>query len=107
MPSPRLLAGMLVAAAWVGAGVAAAPPRTILFVGNSFTFGAGSPVRTYRPDLVTDLNGEGIGGVPALFSTFADEAGQSGASAWRPRRASRSPGIWTAGARRSPEGGMS
>lgn len=47
--------------------------HSILFVGNSFTFGAGSPVRNYHPDQVTDLNGEGIGGVPALFKRFADE----------------------------------
>jgi len=47
--------------------------KTILFVGNSFTFGAGSPVMRYRADAVTDLNGEGIGGVPALFRTFAEE----------------------------------
>lgn len=51
-----------------------AAARDILFVGNSFTFGAGSPVRTFRPDSVTDLNGEGIGGVPALFKAFADQA---------------------------------
>ena len=31
-------------------------------------------MRAYRPDLVTDLNGDGVGGVPALFKTFADEA---------------------------------
>lgn len=49
--------------------------RTILFVGNSFTFGAGSPVRKYHPDVVNDLNGEKIGGVPALFKLFATEAG--------------------------------
>lgn len=55
------------------AGLASA--KTILFVGNSFTQGAHSPVRAYRPDLVTDLNGDGIGGVPALFKTFATEAG--------------------------------
>lgn len=47
--------------------------KTILFVGNSFTFGAGSPVLRYRADAVTDLNGDGIGGVPALFRTFAEE----------------------------------
>lgn len=52
-----------------------AQARTILFVGNSFTFGAGSPVMRYHPERVNDLNGEGIGGVPALFKTFADEAG--------------------------------
>jgi len=49
--------------------------RTILFVGNSFTFGAGSPVRRYRPESVADLNGDGVGGVPALFRTFAEQAG--------------------------------
>ena len=53
----------------------AADARTILFVGNSFTFGANSPVQTFHPDRVTDLNHEGIGGVPALFKTFASESG--------------------------------
>jgi len=52
-----------------------ASARDILFIGNSFTFGAGSPVERYRPDSVTDLNGERIGGVPALFRTFAEQAG--------------------------------
>ena len=50
------------------------PPRSILFVGNSFTFGALSDAMTYRKNSVTDLNGDGIGGVPALFKRFADEA---------------------------------
>jgi len=54
---------------------AAARADTILFVGNSFTYGQGSPVRFYRPDSVTDLTGEGIGGVPALFKSFTAEAG--------------------------------
>jgi hypothetical protein len=48
---------------------------SILFIGNSFTYGQGSPVRFYRADAVTDLNGTGIGGVPALFQAFALEAG--------------------------------
>lgn len=50
-------------------------PRTILFIGNSFTFGANSPVRNWHADRVTDLNGTGLGGVPALFKEFTDEAG--------------------------------
>jgi len=50
-------------------------PRTILFVGNSFTFGADSDAMTYRKDSVRDLNGDGMGGVPALFKLFAEEAG--------------------------------
>lgn len=54
---------------------AAARAETILFVGNSFTYGATSPARPYRASTVTDLNGDGIGGVPALFKAFADEAG--------------------------------
>jgi hypothetical protein len=52
-----------------------ADARDILFVGNSFTFGANSPVHRYHPERVADLNQDGVGGVPALFKTFADEAG--------------------------------
>ena len=48
---------------------------SILFIGNSFTFAANSPVRFYRADTVTDLNNEGIGGVPALFKSFTQQAG--------------------------------
>jgi len=50
---------------------------SVLFIGNSFTFAYGSPVRYYRADSVTDLNGGGQGGVPALFKSFAAEAGLS------------------------------
>ena len=53
----------------------AAGAETILFVGNSFMFGAGSAARYYRAHTVTDLNGEGQGGVPALFKVFANQAG--------------------------------
>jgi len=53
----------------------AASAESILFVGNSFTFGAGSPVQHYRPDTVTDLNHDGVGGVPALFKSFTSQAG--------------------------------
>ena len=49
--------------------------RSVLFIGNSFLFGAGSAVRFYRADTVTDLNNEGIGGVPALFKSFTQQAG--------------------------------
>jgi hypothetical protein len=48
---------------------------SILFIGNSFTFGFGSPVRYYRPDTVTDLSSAGQGGVPALFKSFTAQAG--------------------------------
>lgn len=56
---------------------AAQPPLSILFIGNSFTFGADSDAMPYRKESVTDLNGDGMGGVPALFKRFADEAGVS------------------------------
>jgi hypothetical protein len=48
---------------------------SILFVGNSFTYAAYSPVWKYRADTVRDLNGEGVGGVPALFKVFTREVG--------------------------------
>ena len=56
------------------AGAASTAATTILFIGNSFTFAAGSPVRFYRAETVTDLNNEGIGGVPALFKSFTQQA---------------------------------
>jgi hypothetical protein len=56
-------------------GVAAAAGTNVLFVGNSFLFGLGSAVRFYRADTVTDLNNEGVGGVPALFKSFTQQAG--------------------------------
>lgn len=57
-------------------GAAQARTRTILFIGNSFTQGAYSPVVRYGADRVTDLNKDGFGGVPALFATFARQAKQ-------------------------------
>jgi hypothetical protein len=56
-----------------GSGIAAG--QSVLFIGNSFLFGSGSAVRFYRADTVTDLNKEGIGGVPALFKSFTQQAG--------------------------------
>ncbi|MBO1077064.1 PEP-CTERM sorting domain-containing protein (plasmid) [Roseomonas marmotae] len=58
----------------------AASAASILFVGNSFTYGdpagaAPPTVQAYRPGTVTDLNGTGIGGVPALFKAFTLQAG--------------------------------
>jgi hypothetical protein len=71
--SSRLVvaAGLLLALSTAGA----AAGTSVLFIGNSFLFGSGSAVRFYRADTVTDLNGEGIGGVPALFKSFAQQAG--------------------------------
>ena len=58
---------------------APAAATSILFVGNSYTYGdpagAAPLVKSYRPDLVKDLNGTGIGGVPALFKAMTMEAG--------------------------------
>ena len=55
--------------------VAAQARRSVLFIGNSFTYGAGSAVRYYRANTVTDLNAEGLGGMPALFKSFTQQAG--------------------------------
>lgn len=67
----HILAGFVLA---LGA-VEASAGTSILFIGNSFTYGAGSAVRYYRADTVTDLNNEGVGGVPALFESFTAQAG--------------------------------
>jgi hypothetical protein len=72
MAFKSVLAALLVLAL-AEAGVAAG--KSVLFIGNSFTFGSGSALRFYRADTVTDLNNEGIGGVPALFKSFTDQAG--------------------------------
>ncbi len=48
---------------------------SILFIGNSFTYGYLSDVQNFRPGTVTDLRGTNIGGVPALFKAFTQEAG--------------------------------
>lgn len=66
--------GLLVVTA---TGVAAQEPQSMLFIGNSFTYGHGSSVRYWRPDTVTDLNREGVGGVPALFKAFTRQVGLS------------------------------
>lgn len=52
----------------------AAAGGSILFIGNNFTYGAGSAVHYYRNQTVTDLNNEGVGGVPALFKVFTEQA---------------------------------
>ena len=66
------IASLILATGMVGH---AAEGGSILFIGNSFTFGSGSAVRYYRNQTVTDLNHEGVGGVPALFKVFTDQAG--------------------------------
>jgi hypothetical protein len=75
MKFPKPLTLSLLAAALSLAGTVANAATSVLFIGNSFTYGAGSPVRFYRPDTVSDLNREGQGGVPALFKSFTRQAG--------------------------------
>ncbi len=82
---PPLLAAALLAqpapkstpppAAAPAAAPALRPMGTVLFIGNSFLFGSGSPLRYYRADTVTDLNGTGFGGVPAVFKALTAQAG--------------------------------
>jgi hypothetical protein len=69
----RCMASCLTLAAFFAAGNAAA--ADVLFIGNSYTQGYPSRVASYRSDSVTDLNGGGIGGVPALFKSFASQSG--------------------------------
>src|ERR1700677_2450301 len=69
----RLVLALLLAATPASA-------NTILFVGNSFTFGANSAAHYYKAETVTDLNGPGpngktVGGVPAMFKALTREAG--------------------------------
>ncbi|GAA3268881.1 hypothetical protein GCM10020258_40820 [Sphingomonas yabuuchiae] len=101
----KIRRGGLIAVALTASAPAAA--ESILFVGNSFTFGAHSPVMRYRPDLVRDLNREGIGGVPALFKTFAKEAGQDWQVSLETAPVATSPIITSRSARRSTGAGMS
>ena len=69
---------LLAAAALLATGLQVAPAHSatsILFIGNSFTYGALASVQSFRPDSVTDLRGTNIGGVPALFKAFTQQAG--------------------------------
>ncbi len=68
---PTLMSGLLLTLV----SVSSVAETSVLFIGNSFTYGYGSAVRFYRHDTVTDLNNEGLGGVPALFKSFSDQAG--------------------------------
>ncbi len=54
---------------------AAQASTSILFIGNSFTYGALASVQSFRTSSVTDLRGTNIGGVPALFKAFTQQAG--------------------------------
>jgi hypothetical protein len=59
----------------LGAAALPAHAESILFIGNSFTYGERTAVQFYHPEYVVDLNQEGKGGVPALFKSFTQEAG--------------------------------
>jgi hypothetical protein len=71
----RVTAALIATAILALSGTGTAADTSVLFIGNSFTFGSGSAVRFYRANSVTDLNNEGIGGVPALFKSFTDQVG--------------------------------
>jgi len=75
MKFPRLLKAAAVSAACVLSAAQAHAATSVLFIGNSFTYGHGSPVRYYRSSTITDLNLEGQGGVPALFKSFTQQVG--------------------------------
>lgn len=70
----RLAAATLMLAACLSSAPAFAHQR-ILFVGNSFTMGANSAALRYRAESVEALNETNIGGIPAIFERFAEQAG--------------------------------
>ncbi|ANY20391.1 hypothetical protein A6F68_01881 [Tsuneonella dongtanensis] len=70
----KLLTAAALALAAFGADAALAHER-ILFVGNSFTMGANSSALRYRADSVEALGEANIGGIPAIFERFAEQAG--------------------------------
>ena len=47
----------------------------ILFVGNSFTYGQHSNAHFFEDETITDENGFGYGGVPAIFKKLTSDAG--------------------------------
>ena len=54
----------------------ASAQTSILFIGNSFTYGELTPsVQNYKTSTVTDLVGTNIGGVPALFKQMTVDRG--------------------------------
>src|SRR5262245_41023395 len=70
----RLALAIALACFTVAASRAAAPKR-LLFIGNSFTFGELSAVHFWKNGSVTDLNDQGVGGVPALVKAMTVQAG--------------------------------
>jgi len=66
---------IMIAVLAFSAASGAAWSKTILFVGNSFTYGEHSALKHYKTNTVTDLNMTNFGGVPALFKAFAEQAG--------------------------------
>ena len=69
------IAAALLSSSLVCIAPVAQAATSVLFIGNSFTYGHGSAVRFYRADTVRDLNREGQGGVPALFKSFTQQVG--------------------------------
>lgn len=74
-PSRRTIVTAAVLAATGLAGASAQAATSILFIGNSFTYGALASVQNFRTGTVTDLRGTNIGGVPALFKAFTQQSG--------------------------------
>lgn len=71
----KSLATVFLSATLAWSATCAQAATSVLFIGNSFTYGHGSAVRYYRADTVRDLNREGQGGVPALFKSFTQQVG--------------------------------
>ncbi|WP_291296972.1 PEP-CTERM sorting domain-containing protein [Elioraea sp.] len=81
----RLARGALIAASLTVPGIASASPISILFVGNSYTFGRVDPVMSYNAANVRDLT------APVPGTSFANP---TGSNAFEPRPWSGVPGIF-------------
>jgi hypothetical protein len=69
------IATAMLSASFIFIAPVAEAATSVLFIGNSFTYGHGSALRYYRSETVRDLNREGQGGVPALFKSFTQQVG--------------------------------
>jgi hypothetical protein len=58
----------------ISTAVASSRAINVLFVGNSFTFGALASANYYNARSITDANGTGYGGVPGIFKQLTLDA---------------------------------
>ena len=75
MTLTRLTAALVATTLLVSSPAGSATAIRVLFIGNSFTFAVGSPVRFYRPDTVHRSQWRGHRRRAGLFESFTRQAG--------------------------------